>query len=111
MLIRKAAMLACSIALNTFLVFSPAATATTSAVVCQEDCNDDAAACNSNCDFLYTHDSDDWHACRQQCGSDWNACSMNAECCNRDCYTWCSWRADKPDEVTCSTTCTGCCLP
>lgn len=93
---RRAAVLACSGALNAFLIFSPLAVTHVRALdrTCQQYCDSDAATCTDNCSYLYSQYSDDWWSCQNSCYSDWRACSMNAETC-----TW--WCDFNPDEWTC----------
>jgi hypothetical protein len=91
-------ILACSVALNAFLIFSPLGVKPVSALTCQQYCDSDAAACADNCDYLYTQYSDDWQSCQNSCYSDWRACSMNAETCT----FWCA--TNGPDEWTCGLT-------
>jgi len=78
---RRAAILACSIALNIVLILSPVATTPLLAARCQQDCDALDSACTSDCTSNFSYGSPDWTSCVNQCGNSYNACSMSAVFC------------------------------
>jgi hypothetical protein len=88
--VRRAAMLAASIALNAFFMLSPAGTAPVLAARCQQECDAEyspGGPCDQQCDYQYFHQVgdgvsyDDWQACHAQCRSWYTSCSMSAVNC------------------------------
>jgi len=98
---RRLALLACSVALNVFLLFAPPSTVTLSARGCQQDCDNDVQACGTDCNSLYEAYSDDWVACHQTCQSNYNTCSSGAEWCTYYCGDYYQCVCGAPPECEC----------
>jgi hypothetical protein len=91
--IRRAAILAASVALNAFFLLSPAGTVTVSAARCQQECDAEygtGGSCQGECDANFAYGTDDWWSCHNQCTSWYNSCSMSAVNCYPPNNIYCS---------------------